>query len=124
MKHNEYEYLLNKIYYKGILKSQGINSDMYQRMQNEYSNLDTPGLVNGKLDSDYAFRKSFLVVRNYVQQAIKDGLKSFQFTMKVADINKLTYMVDMLNRNFFDKQSLDQIIITANSVFNQYNLKN
>ncbi|RBQ10408.1 hypothetical protein [Pedobacter miscanthi] len=124
MKHNEYEYLLNKIYYKGILKSQGINSDMYQRMQNEYSNLDTPGLVNGKLDSDYAFRKSFLVVRNYVQQAIKDGLKSFQFSMKTADINKLTYMVDMLNRNFFDKQSLDQIIITANSVFNQYNLKN
>lgn len=124
MKHNEYEYLLNKIYYKGILKSQGINSDMYQRMQNEYSNLDTPGLVNGRLDSDYAFRKSFLVVRNYVQQAIKDGLKSFQFSMKVSDINKLTYMVDMLNRNFFDKQSLDQIIITANSVFNQYNLKN
>ncbi len=124
MKHNEYEYLLNKIYYKGILKSQGINADMYQRMQNEYSNLNTPGLVNGKLDSDYAFRKSFLVVRNYVQQAIKDGLKSFQFTMKVADINKLTYMVEMLNRNFFDKQSLDQIITTANSVFNQYNLKN
>ncbi|QNN41174.1 hypothetical protein [Pedobacter roseus] len=124
MKHNEYEYLLNKIYYKGILKSQGINADMYQRMQNEYSNLDVPSLVNGKLDSDYAFRRSFLVVRNYVQQAIKDGLKSFQFSMKVADINKLTYMVDMLNRNFFDKQSLDQIIITANSVFNQYNLKN
>jgi hypothetical protein len=93
-------------------------------MQNEYSNLDTPGLVNGRLDSDYAFRKSFLVVRNYVQQAIKDGLKSFQFSMKASDINKLTYMVDMLNRNFFDKQSLDQIIITANSVFNQYNLKN
>jgi hypothetical protein len=124
MKHNEYEYLLNKIYYKGILKSQGINADMYQRMQNEYSNLDVPSLINGKLDSDYAFRRSFLVVRNYVQQAIKDGLKSFQFSMKVADINKLTYMVDMLNRNFFDKQSLDQIIITANSVFNQYNLKN
>ncbi|GAA4208967.1 hypothetical protein GCM10022289_33720 [Pedobacter jeongneungensis] len=124
MKHNEYEYLLNKIYYKGILKSQGINADMYQRMQNEYSNLDVPSLVNGKLDSDYAFRKSFLVVRNYVQQAIKDGLKSFQFSMKATDINKLTYMVDMLNRNFFDKQSLDQIIITANSVFNQYNLKN
>ncbi len=124
MKHNEYEYLLNKIYYKGILKSQGINADMYQRMQNEYSNLDVSSLVNGKLDSDYAFRRSFLVVRNYVQQAIKDGLKSFQFSMKVADINKLTYMVDMLNRNFFDKQSLDQIIITANSVFNQYNLKN
>lgn len=124
MKHNEYEYLLNKIYYKGILKNQGINADMYQRMQTEYSNLDVKNLVNGQLDSEYAFRKSFLVVRNYVQQAIKDGMKSFQFTMQATDINKLTYMVDMLNRNFFDKQSLDQIIITANSVFNQYNLKN
>ncbi|MGQ7852846.1 hypothetical protein ACUN24_01220 [Pedobacter sp. WC2501] len=124
MKNNEYEYLLNKIYYKGLLKNQGINSDMYQRMQNEYLNLDGRKPVKGKLDGEYAFRKSFLVVRNYVQQAIKDGLKSFQFTMQVNDINKLTYMVDMLNRNFFDKQSLDQIIITANSVFNQYNLKN
>ncbi|KQM78849.1 hypothetical protein ASE74_12890 [Pedobacter sp. Leaf216] len=124
MKHNEYEYLLNKIYYKGILKNNGINADMYQRMQNEYSNLDLPALVKGKLDGDYAFRKSFLVVRNFVQQAIKDGLKSFHFTMNSTDINKLTYMVDMLNRNFFDKQSLDRIITTANSVFNQYNLKN
>jgi len=124
MKHNEYEYLLNKIYYNGILKKQGVNADIYQRMQNEYSNLDMKNLVEGKLDSEYAFRKSFLVVRNYVQQAIKDGMKSFQFTMRAADITKLTYMVDMLNRNFFDKQSLDQIIITANSVFNQYNLKN
>jgi len=124
MKHNEYEYLLNKIYYKGILKNQGINADMYQRMQNEYSNLDGQNLVKGQLDGEYAFRKSFLVVRNYVQQAIKDGMKSFQFTMRATDINKLTYMIDMLNRNFFDKQSLDQIIITANSVFNQYNLKN
>ncbi|QIL38949.1 hypothetical protein G7074_06430 [Pedobacter sp. HDW13] len=124
MKHNEYEYLLNKIYYNGILKKQGVNADIYQRMQNEYSNLDMKNLVEGKLDSEYAFRKSFLVVRNYVQQAIKDGMKSFQFTMRAGDITKLTYMVDMLNRNFFDKQSLDQIIITANSVFNQYNLKN
>ncbi|RLJ77203.1 hypothetical protein [Pedobacter alluvionis] len=124
MKNNEYEYLLNKIYYKGILKNQGINSDMYQRMQNEYLNLDGREPVKGQLDREYAFRKSFLVVRNYVQQAIKDGMKSFQFTMQAKDINKLTYMVDMLNRNFFDKQSLDQIIITANSVFNQYNLKN
>ncbi|MGM9474835.1 hypothetical protein ACS5PU_00335 [Pedobacter sp. GSP4] len=124
MKQNEYEYLLNKIYYKGILKNQGVNADIYQRMQNEYSNLDMSNLVKGKLDTEYAFRKSFLVVRNYVQQAIKDGLKSFQFTMQARDITKLTYMVEMLNRNFFDKQSLDQIIITANSVFNQYNLKN
>ena len=123
MKHNEYEYLLNKIYYNGILKKQGVNADIYQRMQNEYSNLDMKNLVEGKLDSEYAFRKSFLVVRNYVQQAIKDGMKSFQFTMRAGDITKLTYMVDMLNRNFFDKQSLDQIIITANSVFSQYNLK-
>ncbi|QXU40668.1 hypothetical protein [Pedobacter sp. D749] len=124
MKNNEYEYLLNKVYYKGVLKNQGINSDMYQRMQNEYSNLDGQKPAKGQLDGEYAFRKSFLVVRNYVQQAIKDGMKSFQFTMQANDINKLTYMVDMLNRNFFDKQSLDQIIITANSVFNQYNLKN
>jgi len=124
MKHNEYEYLLNKIYYNGILKKQGVNADIYQRMQNEYSNLDMKNMVEGKLDSEYAFRKSFLVVRNYVQQAIKDGMKSFQFTMRAGDITKLTYMVDMLNRNFFDKQSLDQIIITANSVFSQYNLKN
>ena len=97
---------------------------MYQRMQNEYSNLDGQNRVKGQLDGEYAFRKSFLVVRNYVQQAIKDGMKNFQFTMRATDINKLTYMIDMLNRNFFDKQSLDQIIITANSVFNQYNLKN
>ena len=124
MKHNEYEYLLNKIYYNGILKNQGVNADIYQRMQSEYSNLDMQNLVEGKLDGEYAFRKSFLVVRNYVQQAIKDGMKNFQFTMRATDITKLTYMVDMLNRNFFDKQSLDQIIITANSVFNQYNLKN
>lgn len=124
MKHNEYEYLLNKIYYNGILKNQGVNADIYQRMQSEYSNLDMKNLVEGKLDGEYAFRKSFLVVRNYVQQAIKDGMKNFQFTMRATDITKLTYMVDMLNRNFFDKQSLDQIIITANSVFNQYNLKN
>jgi len=101
-----------------------MNADIYQRMQNEYSNLDMKNMVEGKLDSEYAFRKSFLVVRNYVQQAIKDGMKSFQFTMRAGDITKLTYMVDMLNRNFFDKQSLDQIIITANSVFSQYNLKN
>ncbi|WP_293790173.1 hypothetical protein [uncultured Pedobacter sp.] len=124
MKNNEYEYLLNKIYYKGILEHQGINSDIYQRMQNEYSNLNGRQPVKGQLDGEYAFRKSFLVVRNYVQQAIKDGMKSFQFTMQANDINKLTYMVDMLNRNFFDKQSLDQIIATANSIFNQYHLKN
>ncbi len=124
MKNSEYEYLLNKIYYKGVLQSQGINSDMYQRMQNEYSNLNVQQPVRGQLDGEYAFRKSFLVVRNYVQQAIKDGMKSFQFTMQANDINKLTYMVDMLNRNFFDKQSLDQIIATANSVFSQYHLKN
>ena len=124
MKNNEYEYLLNKVYYKGVLQNQGINSDMYQRMQNEYSNLNVQQPVKGQLDGEYAFRKSFLVVRNYVQQAIKDGMKNFQFTMQADDINKLTYMVDMLNRNFFDKQSLDQIIATANSVFNQYHLKN
>ncbi|MFC1223599.1 hypothetical protein ACFE6N_07300 [Pedobacter sp. BG31] len=124
MKNNEYEYLLNKIYYKGILKNQGINSDMYQRMQNEYSNLNGQQPVSGQLEREYAFRKSFLVVRNYVQQAIKDGMRSFQFKMETNDINKLTYMVDMLDRNFFDKQSLDQIIATANSVFNQYHLKN
>jgi len=124
MKNNEYEYLLNKVYYKGVLQNQGINSDMYQRMQNEYSNLNVQQPVRGQLDGEYAFRKSFLVVRNYVQQAIKDGMKNFQFTMQANDINKLTYMVDMLNRNFFDKQSLDQIIATANAVFNQYHLKN
>ncbi|MFF5383561.1 hypothetical protein [Pedobacter suwonensis] len=124
MKNNEYEYLLNNIYYKGILKNQGINSDMYQRMQNEYSNLNGQQPARGKLEREYAFRKSFLVVRNYVQQAIKDGMRSFQFKMETNDINKLTYMVDMLDRNFFDKQSLDQIIATANSVFNQYHLKN
>ncbi|MEH3114080.1 hypothetical protein [Pedobacter terrae] len=123
MKNSEYEYLLNKVYYKGILTNQGINLDMYQRMQNEYSNLNGQ-LVNSQLVGEYSFRKSFLVVRSYVQQAIKDGMKSFQFTMQANDINKLTYMVDMLNRNFFDKQSLDQIIAIANSVFNQYHLKN
>jgi hypothetical protein len=124
MKINEYEYLLNKIYYPGILKNQGINSDMYQRMQIEYRNLNIQQPFRAQLDGEYAFRRSFLIVRNYVQQAIKDGMKSLQFTMQANDINKLTYMVDMLNRNFFDKQSLDQIIATANSVFNQYHLKN
>ncbi|TCD12501.1 hypothetical protein EZ449_00170 [Pedobacter frigidisoli] len=124
MKYNEYEFLLNSIYYRGILKNQGIDADMYQRMQREYSNLNLQTSDNGKLDKEFAFRKSFLIVRNYVQQAIKDGLKSFQLIMQAADINKLTYMVAMLNRNFFDKRSLDQIITTANTVFTQYNLKN
>jgi len=124
MKTNDYEYLLSKIYYNGMLHKAGLNVDMYLKMQQEYNNLKVLETVNNAFDGDYAFRKSFLIVRNYVQQAIKDGLKSFQLNMQPTDVDKLSYMIAMLNRNFFDKKSLDQIISTASLVFNQYNLKN
>ncbi|RDC54946.1 hypothetical protein DU508_19245 [Pedobacter chinensis] len=124
MKTNDYEYLLSKIYHNGVLSKAGLNADLYLKMQQEYNNLKVLETENGAFDGDYAFRKSFLIVRNYVQQAIKDGLKSFQFSMQATDIDKLSYMIAMLNRNFFDKKSLDKIISTASSVFNQYNLKN
>lgn len=124
MKSNEYEYLLNNIYPQMIPKNQSINADIYLRMQEEYISLNAQSATNFDQNDDFAFRKSFLVVRNYVQQAIKDGMKNFQFSMIKEDFNKLSFMVDMLNPNFFDKKSLDQIILKANSVFNQYNLKN
>jgi len=123
MKHNGYEYLLSSIYYQGGSTNQGMNDLVYQKMQNEYGNLNhQPAHAN--INGGYAFKKSFLVVRNYVQQAIKDGMKNLRLKMKVADVTKLTYIVAMLNREFFDKKSLDLIIASANSVFSQYNLKN
>lgn len=123
MKHNDYEYLLNSVYYRGLIENQGINADVYQRMQNEYSILNIEA-AQSEANGEHAFRRSFLIVRNYVLQAIKDGIRNFHFKMQAADITKLTYMVAMLNRNFFDKKSLDVIIATANTVFSQYNLKN
>jgi hypothetical protein len=92
-------------------------------MQQEHNKLSLYGL-DKEMETDFAFRTSFVVVRNYVQQAIKDGLKSFQFVMESNDVKTLSQMIELLNRNFFDKQSLDQIIEKANKVFNQYQLKN
>ncbi|QPH38539.1 hypothetical protein [Pedobacter endophyticus] len=123
MKNNGYEYLLNSIYYRGGITNQGMNDLLYQEMQNEYGNLNHQQ-AGANLNGGYAFKKSFLVVRNYVQQAIKHGMKNLRLKMEVADITKLTYIVAMLNREFFDKKSLDSIIASANAVFSQYNLKN
>lgn len=122
MKRNEYEFLINNIYCGNALNHVAINPDTYERMQSEYNNLIKSKPVKGELYSEYTFKKSFLVVCNYVQQAIKDGMRSLQYTMRASDVNKLTYMVATLNRHFFDKRSLDQIISTANNVFNQYKL--
>lgn len=122
MKHNDYEYLLNSIYYQG-LKGQGMTAGVYQKMQNEYGNLSVWAAQVG-VEGEHAFKRSFFIVRSYVQQAIKDGMANLKLKMQLADITKLTCIVAMLNRNFYDKQSLDVIIATANSVFNQYNLEN
>ncbi len=124
MEANEYEFLINTIYYNGTLQTQSMNAENYLKMQDEYRNLEVKKTAENHLEHEYAFRKAFLIVRNYVQQAMKDGLKSFQFCMKKQDIEKLSCLIAMLHRNFFDKSSLDQIIVTANSVFNQYNFKN
>ncbi|SER08481.1 hypothetical protein [Pedobacter rhizosphaerae] len=123
MKATAYEYLLNTVYYVELLQKQGINADMYLKMQQEHNKLSLYGLGE-RMESDFEFRTSFVVVRNYVQQAIKDGLKSFQFVMESKDVKTLSQMIELLNRNFFDKQSLDQIIEKANKVFSQYQLKN
>jgi hypothetical protein len=123
MKAIAYEYLLSTVYYVELLQKQGINADMYLKMQQEHHKLSLYGL-DKEMETDFAFRTSFVVVRNYVQQAIKDGLKSFQFVMESNDVKTLSQMIELLNRNFFDKQSLDQIIEKANKVFNQYQLKN
>lgn len=123
MKATAYEYLLNTVYYVELLQKQGINADMYLKMQQEHNKLSLYGLGE-RMEGDFEFRTSFVVVRNYVQQAIKDGLKSFQFVMESKDVKTLSQMIELLNRNFFDKQSLDQIIEKANKVFSQYQLKN
>ncbi|WP_316801056.1 hypothetical protein [Pedobacter frigidisoli] len=120
MRHNEYEFLLNNIYYKGIIGNQAISADIYQRMQKEYSKLNFYAPNRGERETEFAFKKSFLIVRTYVQQAIKDGIRNFQSAMQATDVTKLNYMVAMLNRNFFDKRGLDQIISNVNTVFNQY----
>jgi len=124
MKAKEYEYLLSKIYYDGVLKMTGLNIEMYLKMQQEYDNLKAFEAKNNTVECNYAFRKSFFIVRNYVQQAIKDGLRSYQVDMGAKDAEKLSQMVAVLNRDFFDKKGLDHIIATANLVFKQYNLKN
>ncbi|WP_421938218.1 hypothetical protein [Pedobacter sp.] len=123
MKGIAYEYLLNTVYYAEVLQKQGINADMYLKMQHQHNKLAAYGLKK-EMEIDFAFREAFVVVRNYVQQAIKDGLRNFQFVMNTSDVKKLTQMIALLDRNFFDKQSLDQIIEKANEVFNQYQLKN
>ena len=120
MKHNDYEFLLNNIYYKGIIGNQAISADIYQRMQKEYSKLNFYAPIRGERETEFAFKKSFLIVRTYVQQAIRDGIRNFQSAMQTTDVTKLNYMVAMLNRNFFDKRGLDQIISKVNTVFNQY----
>jgi len=122
MKLNDYEYLLNKIYQNGVYQASNIDADFYKKMQMEYKNLNLGSLGANQMDGEFAFRKSFLIVRNYVQKAIQDGLRNFKYTMDASDINKLSYMVALLNRNFFDKRGLDQIISTANTVFSQYNV--
>ncbi|WP_443945865.1 hypothetical protein ACJVDH_01800 [Pedobacter sp. AW1-32] len=122
MKLNDYEYLLNKIYQNGVYQASDIDADFYKKMQMEYKNLNVGSLGVNQMEGEFAFRKSFLIVRNYVQKAIQDGLRNFKYTMNAADINKLSYMVALLNRNFFDKRGLDQIISTANTVFSQYNV--
>ena len=119
MKANEYELLLRKIYFAGSVQKQDDSAELYLRMQQEYGKLN----VNGEernLHNEFKFRKSFFMVRNYVQQAINDGLKNLHVNMETEDITKLNYMAAMLDRNFFDKPSLDQIIIKANSVFKHY----
>jgi len=119
MKANEYEVLLHRIYSKNSIEHS--TEDVYAKMQMEYKKLNQEHSKNCIRRCEFEFKKSFFVVRNYVQQAIKDGLKHFRFNMVNEDVTKLNCMEAMLNRNFFDKRSLDQIIANANSVFSHYN---
>lgn len=121
MKASEYELLLNKVYNEGILQQQNARTQLYLRMHEDYSNLKNKKSADNLQKSEFEFRKSFFMVRNYVQQAINDGLKYFRIKMGKEDVTQLTFMAATLNRNFFDKPSLDQIIMKANSVFKQYN---
>ncbi|MFD2289210.1 hypothetical protein GJU39_21375 [Pedobacter petrophilus] len=120
----EYEYLLSKVYCGGMFSQYIMNAGGYLQMQQEYNNLNAFETATGQMEKEYVFRKSFLIIRNYVQQAIKDGLKNFQLEIQADGINKLSYMTGTSNQNFFDKKSLDQIIGMANPVFKQYSLKN
>ena len=120
MKANEYELLLRKIYFPNSAQKQDNSTQLYLTMQQEYGKLSL-NREERNLQDEFQFRKSFLMVRNYVQLAINDGLKNLKVNMGIEDVAKLSYMAAMLNRNFFDKPSLDQIIIKANSVFKHYN---
>jgi len=66
----EYEYLYSKGYCGSISNQHIINAGGYLQMQQKYTYLDAFEIVIGRMEKEYAFRKSFLIIRNYVQRII------------------------------------------------------
>ena len=120
----EYEYLIRRVYNRRRTASHGANADIYRKLERAEMHLDDPNWSKTKDQKEYDYRSAFVEVREYIRQAIKEGLEMVRHKADQAEIASLESMASTLHRiDFYDKGKLDEFIDCSNILFHKYSLE-
>jgi hypothetical protein len=120
MKAIAYEHLLRRIYNVARTDINGVNADIYRKMDRTYKNLESKFLYMPQAERLHEFHTSFAIVREHLYNAINFGLQKLINTATADDIEYLQQIIAVLGWKLFDKDQLDKMVETATRIFNNY----
>jgi len=120
----DYEFLIRRIYHSGRTSKNGANADIYRKVETSLSHLNDPMWKKTQEQKNYDYASAFAEVRMYVRDAIAEGINKIRYRVSTQDLETLNAMQEKLHElHFYDKVILDEMIETADDIFNKNGLK-
>lgn len=120
----DYEELLRRVYQCGRSGAKGADADYYWKMERALVHMNDPNWGKSKIAKENDFRSAFMEVKNYVRNALKDGVNKVYYSLQEKESQLLDgFIVNLNNISFFDKDRLDSIITESINIFDIHGLK-
>lgn len=123
MKAMQYEYLIRRTNHSARNRSIGADADIYRAMEHAHRNLETQNLYKTHEEREYDYRSKFATVRKHVSDALKRGTEQIKNLLSEAEAQSIVEMQAKLTYDFYDKEALDIIIRTGDTIFHAHGLE-
>jgi hypothetical protein len=118
----KYELLLRQVYQCEKNYANGADAAIYRNMERAHHDLVTKSHYGTEDERVQDFRKTFALVRSFVNRAIKDGLSQIVHSASAPVIKELETEQVPLVASFYGKEKLDEIIDKVSVLFHKNGL--
>ena len=118
----KYELLIRQVYQCEKNYVNGADAAIYRNMERAHHDLKTKSHYGTEDELLQDFRKTFALVRSFVNRAIKDGISQIVHSASTPVIKELETEQGSLVASFYGKEKLDEIIENVSGLFHKNGL--